>query len=275
MASSPEFVEFSGQKTGMRLPEKSSFSQTCNLLSQYLKEKGSFGDLGLGMTCNMEANANGNGNVTPEMLRSTATTTTTMNLFPMSETPCWNSGTPRNLRSMDLFPQQAGFLKEDAQKTLDSRPKEPQTAQMTIFYGGQVIVFNDFPADKAKEVMLLAGKGNMQSSKIPFASGPASGHPSTFAALPVPKPTSEPANSIPPTANSVPRFGNTITQDRVKSPAQAIASDLPIARRASLHRFLEKRKDRLTSRAPYQTSSPFQAPGETKSWLGLAAQAQK
>lgn len=31
-------------------------------------------------------------------------------------------------------------------------------AQMTIFYGGQVIVVNDFPADKALEIMnMLSG----------------------------------------------------------------------------------------------------------------------
>jgi jasmonate ZIM domain-containing protein len=40
---------------------------------------------------------------------------------------------------------------------------EPEKAQMTIFYGGQVIVFNEFPADKAKEVMILASKGTSQS----------------------------------------------------------------------------------------------------------------
>ena len=33
---------------------------------------------------------------------------------------------------------------------------EPPTPQMTIFYGGKVLVFNDLPADKAKEVMDLA-----------------------------------------------------------------------------------------------------------------------
>lgn len=31
--------------------EKSNFKQTCSLLSQYLKEKGSFADLRLGMAC--------------------------------------------------------------------------------------------------------------------------------------------------------------------------------------------------------------------------------
>lgn len=48
-----------------------------------------------------------------------------------------------------------------------------------------------------------------------------------------------------------------------------VISDLPIARKASLTRFLEKRKDRITARAPY--ASPATKPAESKSWLGLAA----
>lgn len=35
---------------------------------------------------------------------------------------------------------------------------------MTIFYGGQVLVFDNFPADKAKEVMLLASNASSQTS---------------------------------------------------------------------------------------------------------------
>lgn len=36
--------------------QKSNFSQTCSLLSQYLKENGSFGDLSLGLNRNFEPN---------------------------------------------------------------------------------------------------------------------------------------------------------------------------------------------------------------------------
>lgn len=58
MSSSSDFSEagrFSGQKSAKE-QEKSAFSQTCSLLSQYLKENGTFGDLSLGMMRNLEAN---------------------------------------------------------------------------------------------------------------------------------------------------------------------------------------------------------------------------
>lgn len=49
----------------------------------------------------------------------------------------------------------------------------PEKAQMTIFYGGQVIVFNDFPADKAKEIMLLASNGGTTSVAPKLPESPA------------------------------------------------------------------------------------------------------
>ncbi|KAE8665282.1 Pectin lyase-like superfamily protein isoform 1 [Hibiscus syriacus] len=240
-----------GQKPA-RSPEKSSFAQTCSLLSQYLKEKGSFGDLTLGMTCNVEVNG------TPEMLRPCPT----MNLFPVNEkssNDCGRNVVPatRKPRSIDLFPNQAGFPSpDDGPKRVDSSVAsmnnpavtEPQTAQMTIFYGGQVIVFNDFPADKAKEIMLLAGKGSCQSNSV-----------------------------NPNPAHMISNFTNTITQDCARSAQRPIpGGDLPIARRASLHRFLEKRKDRITTRAlPYQIGNSAASPSKivhNKPWLRLSAQ---
>ncbi|KAA8523349.1 hypothetical protein F0562_009772 [Nyssa sinensis] len=264
MSSSSEFVD-SGNTSCQRparSPEKSNFTQTCSLLSQYLKEKGTFGDLSLGMKCNFE------GNGMPETFRQTATATTTMNLFPMIEKSGETSGVStrntapmsRNLKSMNLFPQQAGFAsavsKEEVPKKADSsvNKSEPETAQMTIFYAGQVIVFNDFPAEKAKDIMLLASKAGASDS--------------------VQKPL-ESTNLVPSGSNVVPNFGNNLVQEHVQRPSQPIVSDLPIARKASLTRFLEKRKDRITAKAPYHTTNSGAAPSkpvESKPWLGLAAE---
>lgn len=45
---------------------------------------------------------------------------------------------------------------------IKSVSKGPKAAPMTIFYAGQVIVFDDFPADKANELMSFASKGISQ-----------------------------------------------------------------------------------------------------------------
>ncbi|OVA04222.1 Tify [Macleaya cordata] len=266
-------------RESMRAQEmKSNFSQTCSLLSQYLKENGSFGDLNLGITRNLEGRT--------EAFRQTPIT---MNFTtPKMEMPAGNvsavlgknnastASSSREIKSMDLFPQHAGFgpspsSMDAVQKKADfSQAKEPETAQMTIFYAGKVIVFNDLPADKAKEVMLLASKSSPQNySGSLFASTPANDRQisNNFTAT-VAANNSNNINELPP------------------RPHQPIVSDLPIARKASLHRFLEKRKDRISSKAPYQITNnysaqaatpkaPVKTTAESKTWLGLAPQSSQ
>lgn len=41
--------------------------------------------------------------------------------------------------------------------------EEPKAAQLTIFYAGNVVVFDDFPSDKVKEIMSFANKGTSQT----------------------------------------------------------------------------------------------------------------
>ncbi|KAF5481667.1 hypothetical protein F2P56_002304 [Juglans regia] len=274
MSSSPEFFELNGQRQ-----ERPSFSHTCSLLSQYLKEKGSFGDLCLGMTCNIE------GNGTAEMYRQTAPT---MSLFPINEklndVSTQNVAASRNPKPRDSFPQPAGFAaslpKEEASKIAadssmvnKSATTEPEKAQMTIFYAGQVIVFNEFPADKAKEVMLLASKGSSQKNT--------NNNQHAFVASKLAGNSVDSSSSIATSTSIVPpNLGNKTTiHEQIQPPTQPLACELPIARRASLHRFLEKRKDRVTARAPYQTGNSAAAastnPADSKPWLGLAAQSPK
>lgn len=147
---------------------------------------------------------------------------------------------------------------------------------MTIFYAGQVIVLNDFPAEKAKEVMLAASKGSSLSQHAAAAPNLAKSKPAfapNYAKSPV-----ESGGVVSSSPVPVPSLGANAIQEHGGRLAEPLACDLPIARRASLHRFLEKRKDRLTAKAPYVTASPGSAaapppkPAETKPWLGLAAQ---
>ncbi|XP_009621436.1 protein TIFY 10A [Nicotiana tabacum] len=226
---SSEIVD-SGKVTG----QKSQFSQTCNLLSQFLKKKGSFGDLNnLGIYRSFEPIGN--------------QTTTTMNLLPMIE-KSGDSAENNSQKPMNLFPQEV----------ISTAKSEPEKAQMTIFYGGQVIVFDDFPADKANEIMKLASKKN--NNKQNLASN-------IFSYAMVNNKKS--AESV--TINSTQEL-RTRTQVPI---SQSSVADLPIARRNSLTRFLEKRKDRITSTAPYQICNKKVADSkneENKAWLGLGAQ---
>lgn len=105
--------------------------------------------------------------------------------------------------------------------------KEPETAQLTMFYNGQVIVLDDFPAEKVEELKSFA-RTQAQHSDVP--------------------------NVIP------------------HQPPSLI--DMPIARKASLRRFMEKRKDRVSVYSPYQRICPDSAPekaAESAPWLVLGA----
>nr|CAD1826062.1 unnamed protein product [Ananas comosus var. bracteatus] len=57
-----------------------------------------------------------------------------------------------------------------------------------------------------------------------------------------------------------------VAQSTLPSTIQTTASDMPIARRNSLHRFLQKRKHRINSKAPYQTNV-VKPEEDNKSWL--------
>ncbi|XP_041997013.1 protein TIFY 11c-like [Salvia splendens] len=94
---------------------------------------------------------------------------------------------------------------------IENKPTEVETAAMTIFYGGKVMVYNDFPAEKAQEILALASTASAQ---------------------------------------------------------QSLDSDLPIARKNSLASFLEKRRDRITAKAPYPPRKA--TPKPEAAWLGLA-----
>ncbi|KAG2313321.1 hypothetical protein Bca52824_024878 [Brassica carinata] len=234
-----------------KLQKKPSFSETCSLLSRYLKEKGSFGDLSLGMTCNPDVNGGFAGSRQPTM----------MNLFP-----CEEASAAQDVKPTHKVPRQSSFssssssgAKEEVEKNMETKSvkAESQSSPLTIFYGGQVMVFDDFPAEKAKQVIDLANKGSAESSELnknqsAYTQKLAKNHKDIASATPNPSPAK-----------------TTATQEPIQTNTSSLACELPIARRVSLHRFLEKRKDRITSKAPYQIDGSTEASSKPNtSWLG-------
>ncbi|CAN7054550.1 unnamed protein product [Brassica rapa subsp. trilocularis] len=234
MSSSAECWEFSGERKRL-LEKKPSFSQTCSRLSRYLKEKGSFGDLSLGMTCN-----GGNVAVTRQQ-------PTMMNLFPVEDS---SDVKQKN----DVIPRQSSFssssssgAKKEVEKITETKSvkvESQSSAPLTIFYGGQVMVFDDFPAEKAKQVIDLAHKGSAKSFTAELNRNQ-SAYTQKEIASTTPVPVSSPVKTAAP--------------EPIQTNKSSLACELPIARRASLHRFLEKRKDRISSKAPYQIDGSTEA----------------
>ncbi|KAJ0987486.1 hypothetical protein J5N97_005842 [Dioscorea zingiberensis] len=243
----------------------STFTVTCNLLSQFLKDRkgAGFGDLALGIGSRNQDSADRG---KTETLR---TPPTTMSLLPGPGVD-GETGNASGSVDLDLFPLRASFAAPPSPAAAENA-REPEKNQLTIFYGGKVLVFNNFPANKAMDLLNLASK----------KSAAAENHTSTAPAIAVdpPKSVSLPNTNLPSSLSVTP-------------PARAVqptslpsagGSEMPIARRASLHRFLEKRKDRVNSKAPYEVNGSSgggggrQAakPEESMKWLGLGPQSSK
>ncbi|KAF0892760.1 hypothetical protein E2562_017723 [Oryza meyeriana var. granulata] len=145
-------------------------------------------------------------------------------------------------RTMQLFPPRPAGAVATTASAQTTSSSQAGTAPLTIFYDGRVLVFDDVPAEKAVELMKLAGSA---SSPAPVAE-----------ATPPPPP-------------------------QTVQPASAALSEMPIARKASLQRFLQKRKHRIITSDPYKKAvAPSPAPDksfaavkpvkdEPATWLGL------
>ncbi|GLJ53751.1 hypothetical protein SUGI_1147000 [Cryptomeria japonica] len=116
--------------------------------------------------------------------------------------------------------------------------QQQEQGQLTIFYGGTVNVYN-VSTDMAKSIMKLASNGG-NSKQASRASTPTSFAPST------------PVNSNPSPSQMCPTPSSSTVRGIETRPIFTLkTANLPISRKNSLQRFLEKRNRRLYARAPY------------------------
>ncbi|KAL0694715.1 hypothetical protein Bca4012_061895 [Brassica carinata] len=195
--------------------EKSNFTRRCSLLSRYLKEKGSFGNINLGLVRKPNSDRVLSGNSDPPVKQHKADSETKA-LFQM-------------ISKGETSPSSRGKAKEDTNLSKSSRPGN---SQLTIFFGGQVLVYNEFPTDKAKEIMEVAKQATKPVIDINIKTQINVENNKSNMVLPD---LNEPTNSV----------------DIINQQNHVVER---IARRASLHRFFAKRKDRAVASAPYQVN---------------------
>ncbi|CAF1775853.1 hypothetical protein Bca4012_045613 [Brassica carinata] len=131
-------------------------------------------------------------------------------------------------------------------RSLEVPSSEPEAStirpnQLTIFFGGKVRVFDGIPADKIQEIIRIAAAAakSIETKNSTNTS-----------------PVASPALNRAPSLSSTSNAASPATQSFPIHPISFCrsAADLPIARRHSLQRFLEKRRDRLVSKNPYPAS---------------------
>ncbi|MED6205694.1 hypothetical protein PIB30_020133 [Stylosanthes scabra] len=114
--------------------------------------------------------------------------------------------------------------------------------QFTILFNGNTFVYDGISTEKVQEILLIAA-AYAKSAEVKV------GTQSSFTPL-IPTPTSSPSPAAQRNSTN-----NLPSKQSLCFPAEKSSicrlQEFPLARRQSLQRFLEKRRDRLFSKAPY------------------------
>lgn len=219
-------------------PGKSNFTRRCSLLSRYLKENGSFGNIDLGLLPKPESDL--------VLLPSKSDLPGKQNAMKKAE-----HSESKDLERVSKGESSTSF--GGKVKDADLSETEPGSSQLTIFFGGKVIVYNEFPANKANEIMQVAKQTkpvtvtvkNIQTQiNVQDVINNNNNNKTNNTVLPD---LNEPTNSAETHLNHPTKQ----QQQQQQEQNQLVER---IARRASLHRFFAKRKDRAVARAPYQVN---------------------
>nr|XP_043640034.1 protein TIFY 7-like [Erigeron canadensis]XP_043640035.1 protein TIFY 7-like [Erigeron canadensis] len=164
----------------------------------------------------------------------------------------------------------SSFYSRKTQPWCGSKVDSAQS-QLTIFYGGLVNVYDNISPKEAQAIMLMAGNWRFLSSGTTPKPRPVQAHgyrPSTpavdeaYLSRPtttqpcsaVSSPMSVSSHPVGQASGSRPTNKTEETKKLLSSLGHAIQSVFPQARKASLARFLEKRKERGLASAPYSLS---------------------